>query len=62
MCDNPLNAMINPIFVLGAGGICGLAFTLRQPHAAVFRAHPARQMTHAQPHSPIPVRKTPVGA
>jgi hypothetical protein len=62
MCDNLLNAMINPIFVLGAGGICGLAFTLRQPHAAVFRAHPARQMTHAQPHSPIPVRKTPVGA
>jgi hypothetical protein len=33
MCDNLLNAMVNPIFVLCAGGICGLRFSLRSPVA-----------------------------
>jgi hypothetical protein len=31
MCDNLLNAMPNPIFIICAGGICGLKFSLRQP-------------------------------
>jgi len=34
MCDNLLNAMANPIFIICAGGLCGLRFSLRQPVAA----------------------------
>jgi hypothetical protein len=37
MCDNLMNAMINPIFILGAGGICGLALSLRRPLPAPAR-------------------------
>jgi hypothetical protein len=38
--DNLLNAMINPIFLLCAGGLSGLYLSMRRPRGA--RAH-ARQ-------------------
>src|SRR5581483_5200742 len=31
MCDNLMNAMLNPIFILAAGGLGGMAFSLRSP-------------------------------
>ncbi|MDP9174831.1 MAG: O-antigen ligase domain-containing protein [Planctomycetota bacterium] len=33
MCDNLMNAMVNPIFILCAAGVSGLAFSLRQPQS-----------------------------
>jgi hypothetical protein len=41
MCDNLFNAMINPIFLLGAGGICGLTFSMRRPTSVRSFATPA---------------------
>ena len=55
MCDNLFNAMINPIFVLGAGGICGLTFSMREPQTA--RA----PMRHAKP-AALPLKTAPGGS
>lgn len=40
MCDNLMNAMNDPIFLLGVGGICGLNFSLRQSSTVVQWAQP----------------------
>jgi hypothetical protein len=57
MCDNLFNAMINPIFVLGAGGICGLTFSLREP--ATVLAHRAPPPSKPAPITPGPVPARP---
>jgi hypothetical protein len=44
MCDNLMNAMVNPIFILCAAGISGLTFSMRRPQSSGAQptaAHPA---------------------
>jgi hypothetical protein len=51
MCDMLFNAMVNPIFILCAGGVTGLGFALRSP-----RQLPARpRLMNAPPRPALPM-------
>lgn len=50
MIDNLMNAMINPIFMLAAGGLGGMAFSLRRQQSAAVAA-PPQQAPAAYPAS-----------
>ena len=54
MCDMLFNAMINPIFILCAGGVTGLSFSLRRSS----QPSPVRPnlMTMNAPANPLPMR------
>jgi hypothetical protein len=51
MCDMLFNAMVNPIFILCAGGVTGLSFSLRGSSQQA----PARPMLMNAPPHPVPM-------
>jgi hypothetical protein len=56
MCDNLLNAMMNPLYVLGAGGLAGLSLRVppaRRPAARAVRPRSFVQPITAPPSRPI---------
>ena len=54
MCDNLLNAMVNPIFICAIGGLCALGTRATQPRPAAARLPGT---AGAQPQQPMAARR-----
>jgi len=54
MCDNLFNAMINPIFIICAGGLTALNFTFRTPAEFAPRRTAKTPSTPSLPFRPSP--------